>query len=103
MHIKFQCPACSNELEAHSTHANQHGRCTACQSKFVIPSTPDEPATIVNESATAKVEEFGEKMQKHAHRQILKLAHDAKPIAKKWLKKFSSLPGKIRQQGSKGK
>jgi hypothetical protein len=61
----------------------------------VIPSTPDEPATIVNESAAAKVEDFGENMQKNIHQQILRLTNYTKPIASRWFKKVLDSAKKI--------
>ena len=49
--MQIHCPICSTAIDVPETHIGQKGRCMKCQTKFLIPPTPEAPFEILERGA----------------------------------------------------
>ena len=40
--MKIECPICSMQIDITKAHVGRKGRCSRCESKFIIPANPDD-------------------------------------------------------------
>lgn len=50
--LKIKCPKCGTPLEVPDDKAQGKGRCSACETKFLIPSTEEDEIEIIEEEKT---------------------------------------------------
>ena len=55
--MKIECPICSMSIEITKDHVGRKGRCTKCESKFIIPKDPDGDFEILPHRGEVPVEE----------------------------------------------